>query len=549
MPTERPDTTGRKRFAFRDVRTDVELLASGRPPKSLRFLKKNPVTKKLSKLANKVKGSRLFSALKAKALPLAAKAALGPVGGAIATKIAGKYGSSLLGRLKGPLSSIQQAARLAAFGVKITEELNPNNIRRPRDSGDPLHLSASASAAGKELGKTIAASVTQSLVSGIPLASGLPPVPRIFKTASSLVKSPRFFNPNQRAFTLNATEQSAAEKAVRHVEISTPDARLYPQAGLLEDDIVYRLTLLAENVYAPTKEYAICRGWGAPEILGGFCVENSGTSQHERGEAVDITINNNPVRCFQLAQWMRDNILYDQLILCHDVSGGGQVWIHVSFNINARRREVLTKTFNDTFVEGLHIYRQASGTDTATTQNIEAGETLLEMLADRQLRLQPVSLDSELPQQSSDLLGLVGTEAECGVPDTSIPNKLDVVNAVYGDGRRWNLTTDEGGGLFTDAVVKELGEEWGHIRKSPGVTQYNGHAVDAIMYKSPTPLRNGKKGQVVDIIASHGSVDARPAWLPVCDPVDTTDWFRPGVSSPNPPGPTPPTPPQPQPPP
>jgi hypothetical protein len=392
------DTSGKKKFAFRDVRDTAELLASGRPPKSLSFSKNNPASSKLGKLANKLKGN-LTASLKSQAISIGLKAALGPVGGAIAGKVLGKF--KLFGgkKLTGGIGTATKAASSAALGVSIVEESNPDNIRRPLKEG----LSASASAAGKSLSETVARSVAQSLVSGAPLGAGIPTLPREFKTASALVSSPRFFNPKATKYTLDSKEKTTAEKAVKYVVISTPEERLYPQSGLLEDEIMYRLTLLAENVYAPTRNYAQSSGLGVPYILEGFRSETTGTSQHERGEAIDITVGDGSLAAasslYQLARWMRDNILYDQLILCYDISGGGQAWIHVSFSIDARRRQVQTKTFNDTFVDGLHIYQPSTGTDTQAQRNIEAGTKLLDMLAERQQRLQPVGLDTQLPQE------------------------------------------------------------------------------------------------------------------------------------------------------
>ena len=90
----------------------------------------------------------------------------------------------------------------------------------------------------------------------------------------------------------------------------------------------------------------------------------------------------------------------------------------------------------------------------------------------------------------------------------------------------WDLSVEAGAtgaGAFVEAVVSALpGDEWGHILKNPGQNQINGHALDAIAYKSPTPLYNGNYFQVVDIIASVGSTDAEPQWLPLCAPVGET---------------------------
>lgn len=431
MSVESKETTGKKKFGFRDVRAAAALLASGRPPKSIQIKKSSGVSSKLSKLKNKVSGAT-SKILKSKIVGAATTAALGPVAVAFAAKLIGKVKLPKFGfgKLGGGASKVTAIAAGVALGAKIIEETNPEKIRRPLNEG----LSASASAMAKPLAETVAKSVATGLVSAS-LGSGLPMRPREFKTPSSLVKSPRFFNPLNDSFTLDAKENTIAEKAVKHVSISTPENRLYPQRGLLEDEIMYRLVLLAENVYAPTNQYTIDRGWGAVKILDGFRVENSTTSDHEKGEALDLTLGdgslNNTERCFDLAQWMRDNILYDQLILCFDASAGGQVWIHASFRPDARRRQVLTKAFNDTHVDGLHIYEwtPASSEDQALQA---AGDAFSTMLADRQQRLQPIGLDTPTPQ---DLAGNgigVGTSGgfggDCVFPPAGQGSPLDTPN-------------------------------------------------------------------------------------------------------------------------
>lgn len=394
MAVDTKDTKGKKKFAFRDVRSAAELLASGRPPKSVQIKTATSVSKKLSKIKNKVAGAT-SKFLKSKVATAATTAALGPVAGAFAAKLLGKVKLPGFGKLGGNISKVQTAASVVALGATIIEETDPEKIRRPLKEG----LSASASAMGKSLAETVAAATATSLLT---MSLSKPTKPREFKTAASLVKSPRFFNPLNETYPIDEKEKATAERAVKHVTISTPDERLYPQRGLLEDELMYRLTLLAENVYAPTNTYAITQGWGGVKILESFRAENSSTSQHELGEAVDITLGdgtlNQSARCFALAQWMRDHILYDQLILCFDGSGGGQVWIHASFRVESRRRQVLTKAFNDTHVEGLYLYQQApaSSEDIALQQ---AGEKFETMLAERQKRLEPVGLDTARPQE------------------------------------------------------------------------------------------------------------------------------------------------------
>ena len=138
-------------------------------------------------------------------------------------------------------------------------------------------------------------------------------------------------------------------------------------------------------------------------------------------------------------------------------------------------------------------------------------------------------------------------------PDGTVPNELAIVLQVnaagHSDGTAWDLSGDPhgpyGGGAFTEAVVNKLPAEWGHIAKKSGQHQYNGHAVDAIAYKSPanadgtSKLYNGKWFQVVDIVLAVGGASegatAKPHWLPQCGPTGSTptsnihsnkSWYR-----------------------
>lgn len=420
--------SNKSRFAFRDVRSDDDLLASGRPPKSIQIQRSNPVSKKSLSLVSAVKkkGGRIFGKFKQFAIKYAAKAALGPVGYAAFKvidgkfNISGKLGNAISGKLgKNSLSSVSKMASVASIGAKIIEETNPERIRRPLKDG----FSLSSSAAAKSLSQTSAATLTSSLISGIPLGSAIPMPIREFKTAASLVKSPRFWNPNKSAFQLDTKEVKLADNAVSHIPASSEKAVLYPQRGLLEDEIMYRLTLVAENVYAPTRQYAIASGYGELTILEGFRGEHTGTSPHETGEAIDFTLGDgslaNSVNCFKLATWMRRHVLYDQLILCFSSVMGGQVWIHVTFTPDARRRQVLTKLFNDLHVEGLHLYGAYSdptiqAQETANdTENEQYADKLISTLIQRQEQLEPVDVNTVNPVQT--MINTITTGSNVGV--------------------------------------------------------------------------------------------------------------------------------------
>lgn len=142
----------------------------------------------------------------------------------------------------------------------------------------------------------------------------------------------------------------------------------------------------------------------------------------------------------------------------------------------------------------------------------------------------------EVPQVNASMLmsgtgiGIDGDGEDCGVADTSIPNVLGVIENVYNsDPSKYDLTDPswEGCGRLVEDVLSRLGPEWGTIQKSAGRTQYNGHAVDFIVYKSPTPLYNGKYYQGVDFISSGASDAARLSWGPTCAPSDGEGFYRP----------------------
>ena len=70
-------------------------------------------------------------------------------------------------------------------------------------------------------------------------------------------------------------------------------------------------------------------------------IGGSPSSQHMQGEAVDFTVPGVANRAVLL--WIRDNLLFDQLILePKTVADGAARWVHCSLNLNGpNRREVL----------------------------------------------------------------------------------------------------------------------------------------------------------------------------------------------------------------
>ena len=107
---------------------------------------------------------------------------------------------------------------------------------------------------------------------------------------------------------------------------------------------VAKLKLLCEKVLQPVREH-----FGRPvTVNSGFrclklnrAIGSKDTSQHRKGEAADIEIPGVPNK--ELAEWIRDNLEFDQLILefyrDDDPAAG---WVHVSFKDGDLRNQCLT---------------------------------------------------------------------------------------------------------------------------------------------------------------------------------------------------------------
>lgn len=67
------------------------------------------------------------------------------------------------------------------------------------------------------------------------------------------------------------------------------------------------------------------------------------TSQHRLGMACDMQFTDvEKSDYFAIAQWIRDNVPFDQLLLEYKTTGSGLPWIHISYNKAGNRRQVKT---------------------------------------------------------------------------------------------------------------------------------------------------------------------------------------------------------------
>lgn len=289
---------------------------------------------------------------------------------------------------------------------------------------------------------------------------------------------------------------------------SADDTIITPQLGLLEDDIVYRLSLLAANILQPLKDR-----YPNIVIISGFRQTNSGIGQHELGEAVDIQLSNQTtLSLYEMAAYIRDTLSFDQLVLNFTLIGDQKPWVHVSFSPKSLRRQVITKDFADTFHPGLAIVEPVTGEAAATIlRNQAASDTLIltEMtkLQNRQQRLATPIVYSDDVTATTNLVG--SSDGGGSTLPADAPNMISVLQQVLDSGT-WQLGElyeDEtyGRGAFTEAAVNALhaqDAQWGHIQKSGGQNHYNGHAVDAINWKNP----DGMTAEIYDIVSGSGSI-------------------------------------------
>jgi hypothetical protein len=124
---------------------------------------------------------------------------------------------------------------------------------------------------------------------------------------------------------------------------------LVAQHGLTELQLVCNLKALASN---PLE--AVCAKYGKPPKFNSGFRTGDGKSQHERGQACDIQWPGiSHTEYLTRAQWIRDNVNFDQLILEH----GNTLWIHVSWNKDSvqQRKSVITM-FQGQYTQGLTLH-------------------------------------------------------------------------------------------------------------------------------------------------------------------------------------------------
>jgi hypothetical protein len=117
-------------------------------------------------------------------------------------------------------------------------------------------------------------------------------------------------------------------------------ATLAPANGLTVQEMCDNLRMLVINVIDPIKKRF-------PDAFVTNTIRNKGngspTSQHPRGMACDIQYSKaSKAEYFTRAQWIRDNLSFDQFLLEYKTTGTKKPWHHLSFNKAGNRAQVCT---------------------------------------------------------------------------------------------------------------------------------------------------------------------------------------------------------------
>ncbi len=108
--------------------------------------------------------------------------------------------------------------------------------------------------------------------------------------------------------------------------------------------VIAKMKAVCEEILEPVRAH-----FKRPVVINSFyrapavnaAVGSKPGSQHEKGEAVDFEIPG--VDNADVAEWIRDNLIADQLILEHYTPGQpSSGWVHVSYKDDGCRRECLT---------------------------------------------------------------------------------------------------------------------------------------------------------------------------------------------------------------
>jgi zinc D-Ala-D-Ala carboxypeptidase len=131
---------------------------------------------------------------------------------------------------------------------------------------------------------------------------------------------------------LDLSEVTRSESAKRNGISNTPTP-----------EHIENLKTLAENIFQPIRDHfkkpiRISSGYRSKEL--NTKVGGSSSSQHSKGQAIDIDMDGTDITNKQVFDFIKDNLPFDQLIYEFGDDNNPN-WVHVSYNRNVQRKQVL----------------------------------------------------------------------------------------------------------------------------------------------------------------------------------------------------------------
>lgn len=124
--------------------------------------------------------------------------------------------------------------------------------------------------------------------------------------------------------------------------------KIQSQLGFSEQEIACNLKHLALNVLDPIKAQ-----YPNMIVTSGFR-RGSGTSQHLKGQAVDMQFSGaSKSDYYEIAQWIKNNVPFGQLLLEFKSTGTKMPWIHVSLSKDYNKYQVMTFWNHTKYSDGL----------------------------------------------------------------------------------------------------------------------------------------------------------------------------------------------------
>ena len=135
---------------------------------------------------------------------------------------------------------------------------------------------------------------------------------------------------------LDLSEVTRSESAKRNGISNTPTP-----------EHIENLKALAENIFQPIRDHfkkpiRISSGYRSKEL--NAKVGGSATSQHSKGQAIDLDNDGTDITNRQIFDFVKDNLNFDQLVYEFGDDDNPN-WVHISYNRNGQQRGQVLKAY------------------------------------------------------------------------------------------------------------------------------------------------------------------------------------------------------------